>query len=483
MGQRLAALCVLFALPAFAQLSTPSTPTAQVTVPHLIRISGQMPAANHTVGVTFSLYKSQTDTAPLWTETQNITPDASGKYTAVVGVTKMEGVPLELFASGEARWLGIRREGQAEQPRILLVSVPYAMKAAEAETLEGHSAAEFVTQQNLGAAIQLKLQEPEIRTVLANPFASESSGGTSGATNFIDTTSNQIISVTQNGTGRLITGEGPSHAQVFAVDQTGEIHGTGLSLDGSAGRSISMGNNAASGGTGYQLLIRAGAPASGSTNKRGGELQLAAGPGTGTGGSGDVVIQTGTPGVSGTTVNPLVSRHVYASSPVNMGAGAGTADLATVAIPSGAGGGLGIRYKIYASDGTANWGTSVGECIIVSYVNDAGDSSMAYVVQEDTAEISAGDGVINPACSYYETGLGTVGPEIKDNPNFTPTVHTITYEIENFSEWPLQLVENKTSTVKMPLPEGALATPTHPSFKIRHDANGVLTVVEDPKKR
>ena len=50
-------------------------------------------------------------------------------------------------------------QGYAEQPRVLLVSVPYAMKAAEADRLAGHSASEFVTTDNLQTAVQQQLQQ------------------------------------------------------------------------------------------------------------------------------------------------------------------------------------------------------------------------------------------------------------------------------------------------------------------------------------
>ena len=54
------------------------------------------------------------------------------------------GLPKELFVSGEARWLGVQPEGQAEQPRVLLLSVPYALKAADAETIGGLPPSAFV---------------------------------------------------------------------------------------------------------------------------------------------------------------------------------------------------------------------------------------------------------------------------------------------------------------------------------------------------
>ncbi len=477
-----ATITLIASLCCFAQKPVANQPL-QVTVPHLIRISGQMADANSTVGVTFSLYKSQTDTAPLWTETQNIRPDASGKYTALIGATKAEGIPLELFASGEAQWLGIRQEGKSEQPRVLLVSVPYAMKAAEAETLEGHTAAEFVTQQNLAAAIELKLQEPEIRTVLASPFSSETSPASAGATNFTDTTSNQIIAVTQNGTGRLITGEGPSHTQVFAVDQSGEIHGTGLSLDGSAGRSISMGNNATSGGTGYQLLVRAGTPASGSTNKRGGELQLAAGPGTGTGGSGDVVIQAAAPVASGTTTDSLVTRHLYASSPVSMGGATGSAELADVVEPDGESAAIEIHFKIQASDGDKNSGAAGGECMFVETLSPDGGGTAAYShLGSDYTESSSTP--MNAACTIFYGGIsGSWIIGVSDSLAYTPTIHTIIYEIHNISEWPMTLYANTSGAEKLPLSMvAARASREHPMVSVRRDADGKITVSGEANK-
>ena len=39
--------------------------------------------------------------------------------------------------STSARWLGVSVNGAPEQPRVLLLSVPYALKAADAETIGG----------------------------------------------------------------------------------------------------------------------------------------------------------------------------------------------------------------------------------------------------------------------------------------------------------------------------------------------------------
>lgn len=104
----------------------------------LIQFSGQLPATG-LQSVTFALYKTQDDASPEWLETQNVALDADGRFTVSLGSTTPDGLPQYLFTDNSARWLGVRlnQEGAEEQPRVLLMSVPYAMKAGDAETLGG----------------------------------------------------------------------------------------------------------------------------------------------------------------------------------------------------------------------------------------------------------------------------------------------------------------------------------------------------------
>ena len=97
------------------------------------------------VSITFSLYNGQQGGEPLWTETQNnVQLDSTGHYSVQLGITKPNGVPTTLFTSGEARWLGVQIAEQVEQPRILLLSVPYALKAGDAATIGGLPPSAFV---------------------------------------------------------------------------------------------------------------------------------------------------------------------------------------------------------------------------------------------------------------------------------------------------------------------------------------------------
>jgi hypothetical protein len=125
------------------------TPTGTSTVPTLINFSGTLSDAigksvADVTGVTFLLYKDSEGGAPLWMETQNVHPDKTGHYSVILGSTTSQGLPQDVFASGEARWLGVQVVGQEEQPRVLLVAVPYALKAGDAETIGGLRASAFV---------------------------------------------------------------------------------------------------------------------------------------------------------------------------------------------------------------------------------------------------------------------------------------------------------------------------------------------------
>lgn len=111
-------------------------------VPTLVNFSGTLAAANGklltgSVGVTFFLYNAQQGGSPLWIETQNVQADRYGHYSVMLGSTTSQGLPTGLFVSGEARWLGVQVQGQAEQPRVMLLAVPYALKAGDAQTVGG----------------------------------------------------------------------------------------------------------------------------------------------------------------------------------------------------------------------------------------------------------------------------------------------------------------------------------------------------------
>jgi hypothetical protein len=78
---------------------SPAQQPSNTAVPNLINYSGTLVlsrgvgASPKTVGVTFAIYRQQDGGAPLWLETQNVTPDFTGRYTVMLGNTKVEGIP------------------------------------------------------------------------------------------------------------------------------------------------------------------------------------------------------------------------------------------------------------------------------------------------------------------------------------------------------------------------------------------------------
>jgi hypothetical protein len=141
----LVSLCLPQVQLTFAQTSS-ETASA---LPRLVRFRGTAEEPygkplTGVAGVTFTLYSEQSGGAPLWMETQNVMVDTDGRYTALLGATHSGGLPAELFTSEQARWVGVQVQGQPEQPRVLLVSAPYALKAGDAETIGGLPPSAFV---------------------------------------------------------------------------------------------------------------------------------------------------------------------------------------------------------------------------------------------------------------------------------------------------------------------------------------------------
>ena len=129
---------------AASQTEAPSLAASALTaVPPLVPYSGQVEGRTGQASATFLVYKDQTGGEPLFTESQIVSLDPTGHYKVQLGAANPNGLPSDLFATGEARWLEVQIAGQPAEPRTLLASVPYALKAADAATLGGLPASAF----------------------------------------------------------------------------------------------------------------------------------------------------------------------------------------------------------------------------------------------------------------------------------------------------------------------------------------------------
>jgi len=127
------------------------TTTENQGVPRLVRFSGvvkdsagAVPSGD--VTLTFSLDEQKNGGSPLWSETQTVQLSKDGRYTVLLGFASADGLPRDLFMTNRARWVAVQPgiAGMNELPRVLLVGVPYAIKAADAETLGGLPASAFL---------------------------------------------------------------------------------------------------------------------------------------------------------------------------------------------------------------------------------------------------------------------------------------------------------------------------------------------------
>jgi len=176
------AICLIaaFAAQQAAAQTTPLAASAPTVVPTLIPYSStalgtdDMPLSGEKT-ITFQLFKDEQGGESIWAESQLIAIGSNGRYRVQLGASLPSGLPPSTFASGEGRWLEVQIAGQQPQPRVLLMSVPYAMKAADAATLGGLPASAFALAGSSNASAQ-NSASPEIvpsSTVTAT-------GGTAG---------------------------------------------------------------------------------------------------------------------------------------------------------------------------------------------------------------------------------------------------------------------------------------------------------------
>ncbi len=203
------------------------------SVPHLVKFSGgfknlvDVPPSG-VIAVKFVIYGESTGGTPLWQEVQNTQVDAQGHYNVLLGVTGAEGIPLDLFASGEPRWLGVQAlvPGQEEQPRVLLVSVPYALQAENAQTLGGLPVSAFAKAGTTSAILTSSSAENGNSTpaTIVLPTTGVASNSTAGAS------SGQVGAIsggTVNTIPKFSSGTSLTNSQI--TDQNGMVSMENLS--------------------------------------------------------------------------------------------------------------------------------------------------------------------------------------------------------------------------------------------------------------
>ena len=257
-------------------------------------------------------------------------------------------------------------------------------------------------------------------------------------------------------------------SNVFSTNQTinGNLAVANVLLSGSAARSVGVANNPTAGQPGNALLVSGGAAAKGATDTAGGDLILAAGDGTGAGGSGAVRIQAAADGPSGTSADALVDRQIFGPRSVDMGGQSGSVTPFVLNIANGDGAGATLRFTIRANDGASNFAAETGSCIIA--VTASADGSMSAAGLAFSAD-SVDTGGINASCDIVPGNFGNeLGIAVSDSLAFVPTLHSIFFEIDNVSGTPVVMQVPLASPLGGKL--GQSVSPAHrrTQVQIRH---------------
>lgn len=186
---------IVLAHAAFAGAQAPQSSTATATT-RLIPFAGTTPDISGApftgeVTVTFELYEDQEGGAPLWSESQTVSVNR-GRYQVYLG----GGAPLPqaAFSQERARWLGVS-VGNRALPRVMLVAVPYALRAADADTLGGQPAASFVRSRadgRLETSAGVSIHEAVDGSGIAGQLAKFSSATTLSSSVISESASNRI---------------------------------------------------------------------------------------------------------------------------------------------------------------------------------------------------------------------------------------------------------------------------------------------------
>ena len=94
---------------------------AHATPPPLIPYRGVLTTAAGAprvggVSTIFAIYAGPSGGVPFWVAVRTVQAGAAGGYTVLLGAINQ--LPMDLFATDEARWLGVQPDGQDEYPRV-----------------------------------------------------------------------------------------------------------------------------------------------------------------------------------------------------------------------------------------------------------------------------------------------------------------------------------------------------------------------------
>lgn len=131
-------------------------PSVCWAVPQVVSYVGRVEAPNglpinDTVDVSVSIFAESLGGSALWTESLGLVSISAGRFDVVLGMSDPGGLHAAL-AGGAPRWLEFVFDTETLTPRQEIVSVPYALFAADSDALGGLPPSAYLTTGDVGAA-------------------------------------------------------------------------------------------------------------------------------------------------------------------------------------------------------------------------------------------------------------------------------------------------------------------------------------------
>lgn len=196
----------------------------------------------------------------------------------------------------------------------------------------------------------------------------------------------------------------------------------GTSLGGCGSECLALGNSDDSTGVDQRLQART-VPG---TNIAARDLTLSPGAGTGNGAPGDFIVQTSSPGASGTTVQSWGDRLYIRGMPKTLTDGVATALFTGLDIASGTIAGGTLRYTIRAVDGSTQ--QSLRGQVDFSAVNEGGTETctLGTPVENETSPT----GTITNAVTCTTAGTNQIAFNLNADSSFASPTITATWSIQ-----------------------------------------------------
>ncbi len=207
---------------------------SRAQVPQLINYQGYLTDGdgNPITGsrsIEFRIYDTATGGTATWIETQSVTV-LDGVFSVLLG--SVNPIPYTLFEASD-RYLALKVGSDSEMtPRKRLVSVGYAFKANQADSLDGKEADDFVEEGETNSITTGMIQDDAVTAAKIGPDVISSIDGVSNDGGDLDLVAGSNVTITPDDGANTITiaASGGGGGDITAVNA-----GTGLTGGGTSG--------------------------------------------------------------------------------------------------------------------------------------------------------------------------------------------------------------------------------------------------------